>query len=128
MKNEFVLGAMMALNDIKTKDFTVTTAIKLRTIIKEITGKWEIVEEVRKSLIEKFCEKDKDGEPVKGEKVNGQDTVKIPEENRPAFNLAWKELLGVEVELSSPVLKPEDFGDTKVSAETLLALGVLVAD
>lgn len=126
IKNAQVLDVLMALNQLVAKDFHVKTSLKIRTIRKELSAKWEIVDEVRKSLIEKYAQRDAEGKTVPGEPINGQETIAIVESEKAAFQAAWDELLDQPVEISLS-LSADDFGDVTISPMLVESLGDILA-
>lgn len=128
IKNSQVIPALMALNELAGKEFSVRTAVKIKKIHKEISEQYKVIEEVRKDLIEKHAERDAEGNQVPGEKApSGEATVKIKQAEVETFNEKLKELLDLTVSVSIS-LSVEDFGETPVTPGTIAALGELVSE
>ncbi len=123
LKLFFITGTMKLRNEIFTNDFlkalgdlleaklTVTTAFKLRKLVKEIESNHKVYEESRQALLNEHAKKDKDGERiVKGDQVQLEDAK--------AFNVALQELLEVEVEYDCEKVTLPDH--IEISAQTLI--------
>ncbi len=99
------------------------TAFKLKGIIKKIEESATHYEEVRRSNLEKLCERSEDG----GLKLDEKNNAVFTQENLQKFNQQMSELGEVEVEM--PTIKVDDLGDdVKFSTEDLYAIEDLLQE
>lgn len=123
ISNAEVLNCLRGLNELTRVYLPVRGALKVRRIYKSLEASWEIVEDVRKQLFEKYALKDEKGNPV----VENT-SVKIAPEHEAQFQESWQHLLAEEVEVPE-TLSQEDFGDEiQIKPETLFTLGKLIQD
>jgi len=127
LTNAAVLPAIMALNGLMDEKLPVRTAFKIRKLHRALSAQWEIVEEVRKSLIEQSVLRDAAGNPVPGEEQRGQPTVRLRPEAIPHFEAQWRDLMDAPVDVGEGI-RIEELGDREISPALLLNLGDLLAE
>lgn len=126
LKNADVYTALLALNEIAKLTLPARGALRVRRLVRQLNELWEDVEAVRQMLLDRFAVRGTDGNPqhvLQG----GQEVIQIQPEHEEAFQMAWREVLGQEVEVAQ-ALEPEDFGSVELQPALLIALGDLVAD
>lgn len=124
LKNSEVLDALIATNSLMQEKLPFSTALKLKKLHRALKQDWDDVEEIRKTLIDTYGEKDAEGKQVFEEGSNHQ-RVKLVEDKKEEFEVAFKELMAAEVTIDI-TLTEADFGGKEVTAATLNGLGNLI--
>lgn len=128
VKNGEIPSMIGALDQLSMEKLPVKGALKVRKAVRSLRSTWDIIDDVRKKLLDEHAEKDADGKNVPGEPLpNGQMTTKLDESKRAAFHAAWVELLEQESEVVD-TLTAEDLGTREVSPALLIQLGDLLTD
>jgi hypothetical protein len=102
-----------SLERISKLDLPIRAAFKVVRLIEKLNKEFVVVEPLRQKLFEKYGEKAEDLE----------NAMRIKEENKPAFQKEWEELLLTEMNLDFVPLRAEEFGeDTKIQPQDLMNL------
>lgn len=115
-----------ALNTLVDSDINASVAFKLTRIIKEISSIIEDKLKLEKKILDKWTEKDADGNPVKPLDENNQpieNSVKIS--NVDEFTREMNDLLNVENEIGYEKIKFEDLKLETAKVKDLLKLEFL---
>lgn len=125
MKLSIVISPVFseAVNKLIKAEVPISTAYKLKSVVKTLGEEQKKFEDLRTSLIEKYAPKNKKGEIVKNEDGG----YAVAEKNKEAFFEEIKELLNVEVEL--PKIKVSELGTKlEMSAQDLTVLEGLLEE
>jgi hypothetical protein len=105
------------LRKLMKQPLPIKAAYKLKNIISKTDEEYEKYEELRKSAINKYANKNKDGELSLDKAGN----AKFSDDNMKLFAAELNDLLSVDVEVAK--LKIEDFGaDAVMTAEDLIII------
>lgn len=122
------LGVLMG------KDIPIRQSFSLGKIVKGVNAEIEQYNESRKSLCEKYSNKDGDGKPImideEGKVVaEGQPgRYDIPKDKMAEFEKEHKELTTMQVSFPGSRIKVSDLGDIKIAAAHLMNLDWLIED
>jgi len=115
-----------ALNNLIELDINAVAAFKLTRIIKEISSIVEDKLATEKKILEKFVEKDADGNTVRPKDENGnivEDAVNIT--NVEEFSKEMNELMSVDNEINFDKIKFEDLELKTAKVKDLIKLDFL---
>jgi hypothetical protein len=115
-----------ALNTLIEEDINASTAFKLMRIVKDLSSIVDDKTKLEKKILEKWVNRDKDGEPIsgkneKGEVIEGSVELKDPKE----FTKEMKELSELENKLEFDKLKFDDLGLKTAKVKNLMKLEFL---
>jgi len=111
-----------SLNKLIDKEINIKTSYKLSKLFKQLANEYNIFEENRMKLINKYAEKDEIGNV----RVNMENnSVFIIDNNKEKFNKEINELVNIEVEIFIEKIRLDDLGDIKVSPRDLFNLDFL---
>ncbi|MCK4260030.1 MAG: hypothetical protein KAX49_13710 [Halanaerobiales bacterium] len=120
------LKAIEELKNLSSLNLPIKISFKLSKIIKEISSLTKIINEEEKKILDKYGEKDKNGEFVKVLDKDGNinpNTIKIKKNEVENCNKDMNELREIENEIDIEKIKIEDLGeDLKISPNTFLLL------
>ncbi len=125
-------GSVDSLTKVLELNLPAKTSFKLVKLIRKVNEILQDIQEAHKKLLEKFGEKDKDGEFIH---VLDQQTGK-PNENQiqlkkdsvKPFKEEYKQLLEVENEIQGTKVTLDDLGDIEIQPGVLLTLDWLFDD
>ena len=115
-----------SLNLLLDLDLPTKTAFSLVRIMKEISSIIDDKVKLEKKILEKYVEKDLNGNPVPGQNSNGEhipNTFKINDIN--SFNSEMEELNSIETELPFEPLNIEDLKVQTIKVRDLMKLEFL---
>lgn len=112
-----------ALQSLAAKSLPIPGALRVRRLMRAVREHVTDANAERNKLIEKYAQRDADGQIVRGE-----GTIQLAEP--AAFQAAWSELLAENVEIEDKlVLTVNDLGDSiQIEPGVLLGLGDLLED
>ena len=112
-----------ALQSLAAKSLPIPGALRVRRLMRAVREHVTDANAERNKLIEKYAQRDADGQIVRGE-----GTIQLAEP--AAFQAAWSELLAENVEIEDKlVLTVNDLGDSiQIEPDVLLGLGDLLED
>ena len=111
-----------SLNKLIDKEIPIKTSYKLSKLTRNLMNEYKIYEDNRMKLINKYAEKDENGNI----KINKEDnTIMILNGNRDKFNNEFIELVNIEIELEFDKIKLDDLSDVMISPRDLLNLDFL---
>jgi len=112
-----------ALQSLAAKSLPIPGALRVRRLMRAVREHVTDADAERNKLIEKYAQRDADGQIVRGE-----GTIQLAEP--AAFQSAWGELLAENVEIEDKlVLTVNDLGDSiQIEPGVLLGLGDLLED
>jgi len=111
-----------SLNKLIDKEISIKTSYKISKLIKQLVNEYDIFEEKRMKLINKYAEKDEIGN-VRVDKENN--SVFILDNNKEKFNKEINELVNIKVEIIVEKVRLDDLGDIMVSPRDLFNLDFL---
>lgn len=113
-----LMNATPALKELSGKSFTGATTFKIARLIREVDKEIKTFEEERMKIVNKYGEKDENGELASQE----DGTVKIIEDKINECNQELVDLLNAEVEINAEKLKEEVF--EKIELTPVLAIAI----
>lgn len=127
IKNDHLLQLNSAVAAMASLKLPPKTALKVKKLHRTVSAHTEDVDAVRKEIVERYAEKDENGKPKPGDKVDGNETVRIAPDKMEEFKAAMKEL--GEQEFEVPVtLTLEEFGPDPIAPNVLILLGDVLKD
>ena len=106
------------LNDISKKELKARAAFKLARIIREVNSEYELFQESRQKIIEKYVAKNEDGTWQTDKEQN----YFVPQKDIVAYNSDITDLLNTTVELNVEALTLEDIEDANFTVEQMQIL------
>lgn len=119
------INMAQALPALLDKDIPAKSAYWLSRVVDQLQGELKAFETARFKLIEKYGEKDSEGNLVK-ETVNELDQYKI--ENVEEFSKEFDEIANQEIEIKYEPISISELGDIDISVKTLMGLGDLLKE
>lgn len=117
-----LMNAAPALRELSEKSFTGATTFKIARLIREVDKEIKTFEEERMKIVNKYGEKDENGELATQE----DGTVKIIEDKINECNQELVDLLNAEVEINAEKLKEEVFEKIELTPALVIAIEGLV--
>jgi hypothetical protein len=130
VKNGDLLAAIPALKEIVKVPLPVRASFRIARLIREVEAAVQDVEAARLRLVERFAERDSEGNytpalDAEGKLVEGSVNVTNPE----GFRREFAELLGMETGIAAEPLSLVDLGEkVDLAPAVLLGLGPLLVD
>lgn len=118
--------AIEALNHLIDLDINASVAFRLMRIIKELSSIVDDKLKMEKKILEKWVERDENGNPVVAKDENGQ-TVEgaVSISNMEEFSAEMSQLMGVENEISHDKINFEDLNLQTAKVKDLIKLEFL---
>lgn len=127
MTNESLFVAFQVLQALSAKEFTTMLSYKIAKIMLEVRAEFELLQETRQTLGDKYAIKDEDGLPQTTTDEDGNVIPKFTDDQ--ALDREWKELMEAETTVNVDALSVADFGETvevaPVHLEILMKAGLL---
>lgn len=117
-------SGLVALTQLRTP-LPVPFGMKVRRILRVVKPLSEDIQEERKRLVETYAELDENGEIQEDEK--GEIIFQSPEK-RKEYIKAHRELMELEIEVTTPTLNASDIADKNLQTSVLVALDDLLVD
>lgn len=117
-----LMNAAPALKELSEKNFMGATTFKIARLIREVDKEIKTFEEERMKIVNKYGEKDENGELASQE----DGTVKIIEDKINECNQELVDLLNAEVEINAEKLKEEVFEKIELTPALVIAIEGLV--
>lgn len=111
-----------ALLALMKQEMGFDTAFRIKSLIKKIEDKIIEVEEVKFSLIKKYCQTDENGNLIEAKDEAGKvikGSVVPLEETVDEFKAKFAEYLSTKIEFDVPKINVEKLRDTRVTIEDL---------
>lgn len=118
-----------AINSLIDQDINAGIAFKLTRVIKELSSAVEDKVKIEKRILDKYVEKDADGNPVMPKDESGntiENSVKIT--NVDEFSREMNDLLNQEIEIGHTKIKFEDLNLKTAKVKDLLKIEFLFED
>ena len=122
--NQQVFDSIGALQELMGTSLPITLSFKLSKVAKDMDPIIKSIEELRKKSIDKYTEKDDDGNPMTIEDQPGMVKITDPD----ALSADLEELFGIEVDVNVDTIEFSSFeaSDVNIKPATLLALDWLI--
>ena len=119
-------NTIQSINELMEKDIAASVAFRLTRMIKELSSIIDDKLEMEKKILDKYVEKDEDGNPVvpvneNGEKIEGSVRLKDSE----SFNKEMKSLMEVENTLNFDKINFEDLRLDTVKVKNIMKVDFL---
>jgi hypothetical protein len=115
LKLSEMFGITRSLPKLAEKELPVKISYRLMKLLKQCSLEMETLEEARVKLVEKYSEK-----------VEGEDQVKVSDENTEKFQKEFGDLLAEEVEVDFDPIDISDLGDIPFSTNDLVPLEKII--
>lgn len=119
-----VINCVDVLRALSNKPIKIKVAYNIAKIIKEIEKENELFEETRQHLLNKFCEKDENGQL----RINEKGSAIIKSEYVADYNNEIKELLESQIEIAAEPIKIEDIEDLELTAAQVYAISSFIEE
>ena len=116
-----IMNSVPVLEKISQISTNGVTAFKIARIIRELNKEIELFEKQRVEMIEKYCERDEQGQMV----MIDESQVKIKEDNIPKYNDELREILNTKVEINADVIPLTSIDEMKISPQDALFIDKL---
>ena len=111
------ISAVPALESISQHNFNGVNAFKIARLIRELNKEVELFNQERRNLIEKYCERDKDGEMVIED-----GNIRLQESYIDNFNNTLQVMLESEIEINASPLKIDSLEDITLTPQQAMSL------
>ena len=122
IKNEALVNSVQVLRKLNNAELPVRVSYKLAKNIKSIEKELNIYEEEKQKFINKYCEKDDEG----NNKINEDGTIKIIDTEK--WNKDIKELLDIEAEINIEKINIDELAksDLKLTPAELTLIDYMI--
>lgn len=122
LKNEVLVNSVQVLRKLNNAELPVRVSYKLAKNIKSIEKELNIYEEEKQKFINKYCEKDDEG----NNKINEDGTIKIIDTEK--WNKDIKELLDIEAEINIEKINIDELAksDLKLTPAELALIDYMI--
>lgn len=111
------ISAVPALESISQHNFNGINAFKIARLIRELNKEVELFNQERRNLIEKYCERDKNGEMV-----TEDGNIRLQESYIDNFNNTLQVMLDSEIEINASPLKIDSLEDITLTPQQAMSL------
>lgn len=111
------ISAVPALESISQHNFNGVNAFKIARLIRELNKEVELFNQERRNLIEKYCERDEDGEMV-----TEDGNIRLQESYIDNFNNTLQVMLESEIEINASPLKIDSLEDITLTPQQAMSL------
>lgn len=122
MTLEDVMAVVPALQELSNKSFSGATTFKIARLIRELNKELETFDKERMKLIEKYGERDENGEFIQQE----NNSVKIKDDCIEICNQEIVGLFKTEIEINAERIPIEVFGETEMTPAQAMNLEPIV--
>lgn len=119
--------AYLACQRIKDEKLNIKVAYQLIRLINELETEMKNIEQFRRGIIEKYCERDEDGNPVTTKTAQGEG-ISIKEEFREEAQKELTELFTTEIDIKDYKFTADDFNNINISISELYGLFPFLQD
>lgn len=119
-----LMDSASVMQELAKKPMKTKAAFQTARLMREIEKEYSLFQESRKGLIDKYADKDENGEPKADE--NGNYTV--PKENIEEFNKELKEMLDQTLSLNVEPISIEDLGDADFTPADMMLLAPFIKE
>lgn len=111
------ISAVPALESISQHNFNGVNAFKIARLIRELNKEVELFNQERRNLIEKYCERDKNGEMI-----TEDGNIRLQESYIDNFNNTLQVMLDSEIEINASPLKIDSLEDITLTPQQAMSL------
>lgn len=123
IKLDNLANILEGMNILLQKELPIKISYKLSRLNKILSDEYQQFEESRKKLIDKYGNKDSDGNLI-----TQDDLVQFSEENRALFINEFSDLLDIDVHINFDPININELEDIKISPLDLLKLDSFIID
>lgn len=123
IKLDNLANILEGMNILLQKELPIKISYKLSRLNKILFDEYQQFEESRKKLIDKYGNKDSDGNLI-----TQDDLVQFSEENRALFINEFSDLLDIDVHINFDPININELEDIKISPLDLLKLDSFIID
>ena len=117
-----IIDSTEALRTLMTKPLKARTAFAVARIAREVEKEYNLFNQSRTELIQKYGEKDENGEL----KVTEEGNYTVSKDNIAEFNASFQELLDTEIEINAEPVSMDDLGDVDFTPNEVLNLEAFI--
>lgn len=117
-----IIDSTEALKALMTKPLKARTAFAVARIAREVEKEYNLFNQSRTELIQKYGEKDENGEL----KVTEEGNYTVSKDNIAEFNTSFQELLDTEIEVNAEPVSMDDLGDVDFTPNEVLNLEAFI--
>lgn len=117
-----IIDSTEALKALMTKPLKARTAFAVARIAREVEKEYNLFNQSRTELIQKYGEKDENGEL----KVTEEGNYTVSKDNIAEFNTSFQELLDTEIEINAEPVSMDDLGDVDFTPNEVLNLEAFI--
>ena len=122
LTNKQIVESRVAIQKVLSQDLSVRTQFKLNKNVSELNKVISIYEDGRQKIIEKYCDKDKEGNPII---ENG---CYIFKEKNEQFNKDFNDLNDIENEVEIETMTLDELEDIKLNNAEFNAIKFLIKE
>ena len=122
LSNKQIVESRGAIQKVLSQDLSVRTQFKLNKNVSELNKVISIYEDSRQKIIEKYCDKDKEGKPII---ENG---CYIFKEKNEQFNKDFNDLNDIENEVKIETMTLDELQDIKLNNAEFNAIKFLIKE
>lgn len=119
-----LMDSASVMQELAKKPMKTKAAFQTARMMREIEKEYSLFQESRKGLIDKYAEKDENGEPKADE--NGNYTV--PKDRIEDFNKELKEMLDQTLSLNVEPISIEDLGEADFTPADMMLLAPFIKE
>lgn len=119
-----IIDASPILRKLAESTFSGAVAFKIARLIKACEAELQTFEESRHKIIEKYGEKDKNGEL----KIFDNQQIRVKEEYREICATSLNELLGTEIELNANKIPVESLEQIDITPNELIKIEAFIEE
>lgn len=123
LNNERLIKSAQLLSQVSQKQLPIKASYAISKNIAHIESELKIYNNEKSKIVDKYCEKNKDGQP----KIENGNYV-IKKDCREAWNKDIKELNSIENEIDIHTFKIEDLGNVYFSPAEFGAIDYMIAE
>ena len=113
-----LVNSAEALKVLGDKPLRGKLAYKVGKVIQAVSNELELYDKARRELLNKYCEKDENGEII----VSVDGNVQIMKDNIPDYNKEIAILNDTQIELNAVTLDLEDFEDIEMTPKEMVQI------
>lgn len=117
-----IMNSVPVLEKISKVSTNGIIAFQIARLIRELNKEIELFEKQRVEMIEKYCERDENGQMV----MIDESQVKIQEDNIPKYNNDLRVILGTQIEINASKIPLASLEEIKISPQDALLIDNLV--
>jgi len=117
-----LVNSAEALKVLGDKPLRGKLAYKVGKVIQAVSNELELYDKARRELLNKYCEKDENGEII----VSVDGNVQIMKDNIPDYNKEIAILNDTQIELNAVTLDLDDFEDIEMTPKEMVQIDWII--